>query len=210
MDVDFWQDRWESNQIAFHQDEINRFLVSHIGLLNLYKGDRVFVPLCGKTLDIHWLLKQGFRVIGAELSLIAVEQLFDELQLSAERIQIGSLIKFSAENIEVFVGDIFDLADKELGQIDAIYDRAALVALPEEMRKDYSQHLIKITATAPQLLLTFEYDQEKLAGPPFSIPEDFITNYYENDYSIKEIDRAQLDEGIRDFKAVQEICWLLK
>ena len=52
MEASYWQQRWEINQIGFHGDEVNPLLVSHIGALGLDKGARLFLPLCGKTLDI--------------------------------------------------------------------------------------------------------------------------------------------------------------
>ena len=134
MDRVFWHQKWESNDIAFHRSEANPLLVKYFNELSLAKGSRVFVPLCGKSLDIPWLLSHGYRVAGAELSKIAIEQLFDELGVTPEISRDGELDHYRANNIDLFVGDIFDVSDKMLGPVDAIYDRAALVALPEDMR----------------------------------------------------------------------------
>src|SRR5699024_8207116 len=125
----------------------------HFGDLSLPKGSRLFLPLCGKTLDIHWLLAEGYRVAGAELSSIAVAELFAELGVTPSEMQHGSLSHYQADQIDIFQGDIFELTADLLGPVDAVYDRAALVALPEGLRQQYAQHLVKITHRAPQLLL---------------------------------------------------------
>ena len=169
MDASFWHQRWEKNEIGFHESEANPLLVKYFKVLSLAKGRRVFVPLCGKTLDISWLLSNGYRVTRAELSRIAVEQLFAGLRVEPKISGVGQVDHYSASNIDIFVGDIFALSSKILGQVDAIYDRAALVALPEQLRSRYAAHLTEMTANAPQLLLTYEYDQHVMEGPPFSI-----------------------------------------
>ena len=153
MEPSFWHQRWEKNEIAFHESKANPILVKHFNQLSLAKGSRVFVPLCGKTLDISWLLSNGYRVAGAELSQIAIEQLFIELGLQPEISTVGEVEQWSARNLDLFVGDIFAVSRKLLGPVDAIYDRAALVAFPEEMRNRYAVHLTVITGKAPQLLV---------------------------------------------------------
>src|SRR5688572_14767150 len=145
-DAKFWHVRWQKNEIPFHERKPNPLLVKYFSRLSLGKGARVFVPLCGKTLDIGWLLSKGFRIAGAELSHLAVDQLFSELGLEP-KISRGAVTRYTAHNLEIFVGDIFDVTRKRLGRVDAIYDRAALVALPEKMRKHYTRHLMRITDT---------------------------------------------------------------
>src|SRR5690242_7473423 len=110
MEASFWHQKWEANDIAFHQDEANPALVKHFDALELQPGSRVFVPLCGKTRDIHWLLANGYRVAGAELSKIAIEQLFSDLQAIPKVSTVGPLEHFSAENIDIYVGNLFDLS----------------------------------------------------------------------------------------------------
>src|SRR4051812_13524607 len=109
MDANFWHETWQRNQLGFHQKEANPYLVAHLKDLSLPKSARIFVPLCGKTLDIHWLLSRGHRVAGAELSKIAIEQLFSELGVKPTIIPIDKLTRYSAKDIDIFVGDIFDL-----------------------------------------------------------------------------------------------------
>ena len=172
-------------------------------------SSRLFIPLCGKTLDIAWLLSKGYRVAGAELNKPAVEQLFRELGVEPRVSKLGKLDCYSAENIDIFVGDIFDLSAEVLGDVDAIYDRAALVALPEAMRKNYRDHLLEITNIAPQLLLTFEYDQTVMQGPPFSISANDIKRYYSDIYTLSLLKQIEVPGGLKGQCAASETIWLL-
>jgi thiopurine S-methyltransferase len=172
VDANFWHQRWERNETAFHQREANPLLVKYFDALSLSKGSRVFLPLCGKTLDIHWLLSNGYRVAGSELSDVAVKQLFSELAIEPKITAIDDVHHHSADNIDIFVGDIFDLSRSVLRRVDAIYDRAALVALPDTMRRRYAAHLIETTDRAPQLLISCSYDQSLVDGPPFSVSNE--------------------------------------
>ena len=210
MEESFWHQKWERNEIAFHQREANPLLVKYFGDLSLPQGSRVFVPLCGKTRDIHWLLSHGYRVAGAELSKLAVEQLFAELGVEPNITVIDSLIRFSADNVDIFVGDIFSLSRNLLGQIDAIYDRAALVAFPEPMRDLYSVHLVEITDHAPQLLVSYEYDQRLLSGPPFSVSAEEVVRRYQESYDLKLLAKVEVEGGLKGRCAATENVWLLK
>lgn len=213
MDLSFWQQCWETNRIAFHKSETNPFLVNYFGELALAKGGRVFVPLCGKTLDIAWLLSQGYRVAGAELIEIAIEQLFQELDVEPNISRLGTVSLYSAQDIDIFVGNIFDVSSQHLGAIgaiDAIYDRAALVALPEAMHKRYTAHLMEITCKAPQLLITFEYDQTLMAGPPFSISTEEVHQHYGDRYEVSLVTSTDVVGGLKGQCAAQENVWLLQ
>jgi len=210
METSFWRQKWENNEIAFHQSEANPLLVKYFTELSLAKGRRVFVPFCGKTLDIPWLLSNGYRVAGAELSKIAVEQLFAELGVEPRISRVGAADRYSAENIEIFVGDIFDLSSETLGSIDAIYDRAALVALPEEMRIRYTAHLTEITNRAPQLLITFEYDQSAMEGPPFSVSNEEVNELYGASYDLTLIASTDVPGGLKGRCPAKENAWVLR
>lgn len=210
MDTRFWHQRWEKSDIAFHESEANPLLVKYFKALSLVKGSRVFLPLCGKTLDIPWLLSNGYRVAGVELSKIAIEQLFTELGVEPKISGVGEVDHYSAKNIDIFVGDIFDLSSKMIGLVDAIYDRAALVALPEEMRTRYTAHLTEITDKAPQLLLCYEYDQSLMEGPPFSISTEEVNQRYRNSYDLTLIASTNVPGGLKGKCAAKENVWLLK
>jgi thiopurine S-methyltransferase len=210
MQPDFWHERWQSNQIGFHLPEVNHLLVKYFQTLKLKQNARVFLPLCGKTLDIDWLLAQGYNVAGAELSAIAIEDLFKQLRLTPIITQKKDIKHFSAANIDIFVGDIFKLTPETLGKVDAIYDRAALVALPFEMRKAYVAHLMTLTHTAPQLLICFEYDQSIHAGPPFSISADEIVQHYHSHYDITLLASEKMSDGLKGKYPATEQVWQLK
>lgn len=209
MDTDFWLQKWEKNEIGFHRSEANPLLVKYFGDLSLEQDGRVFVPLCGKTLDIAWLLSQGYRVAGVELSEMAIEQLFTELGVKPEISPLGEMIHYKADGIDIFVGNIFDLSRTLLGPIDGIYDRAALVALPEPTRDHYTAHLMEITARAPQLLITFEYDQSLMAGPPFSIGEAEVNRQYSQSYDLSLLSSTDFVGGLKGLPGAKENVWLL-
>jgi len=210
MDVDFWHQKWRLNQIAFHMHQANPMLVQYFSRLNLAVGNRVFVPLCGKTLDIGWLLAQGYQVVGAELSQSAIEQLFVELDVTPTITAVGELKRYSSTNIDIFVGNIFALTTDILGRVDAVYDRAALVALPEEMRNSYVSQILEITKTAPQLLLTFEYDQSLLSGPPFSLSKNEVAQQYQASYTLSELVSFNIAGGLKGKCPALETVWLLQ
>jgi thiopurine S-methyltransferase len=210
MDAPFWHNRWETNEISFHKDEANPLLVEHFNALSLENGSRVFIPLCGKTRDIAWLLSNGYRVAGAELSRIAVGQLFDDLGVEVKISREGELDHYQADSIDVFAGDIFALTRNLLGPVDAIYDRAALVALPREMRSKYTLHLREITNTAPQLLICYEYDQALMDGPPFSVTDAEVERHYKDRYELNLITRFIIPGGLKGKAEARENVWVLK
>ena len=210
MDASFWHQRWEKSEIAFHQSKANPLLVEYFHELSLAKGSRIFVPLCGKTLDISWLLSNGYRVAGAELSKIAIEQLFMELGVQPKISGVGEVDQWSANNIDIFVGDIFALSRMILGPVDAVYDRAALVAFPEEMRNRYAAHLTEITNKAPQLLICYVYDQNLMEGPPFSVSNEEVQQYYTVNYDLTLIASKDVPGGLKGKCAAKENVWLLQ
>jgi thiopurine S-methyltransferase len=210
MDESFWHRKWQRNEIAFHEGEANPWLVTYFSELSLPEGSRVFLPLCGKTLDTHWLLSHGYRIAGSELSKIAVEQLFAELGVEPNVTVDDQVSRYSSDNIDIFVGDIFSVSRSVLGQIDAIYDRAALVALPGPMRDRYAAHLIEITDRAPQLLISYEYDQRLVDGPPFSVSHQEVGRQYRGSYDLKLLASADIKGGLKGKCAAAEHVWLLK
>ena len=210
MDPSFWHQRWEKNEIAFHESEANPLLVKHVNELSLAKGSRVFVPLCGKTRDISWLLSNGYRVAGAELSQIAIEQLFMELGLQPEISTVGEVEQWSANRLDIFVGDIFAVSRKMLGPVDAIYDRAALVAFPEDMRHRYTAHLTGMTGKAPQLPMCYDYDQSLMQGPPFSIRNEEVHRHYADQYEVTLMARTDVSGGLKGKCPAKENVWRLR
>jgi thiopurine S-methyltransferase len=210
MDADFWHRKWANADIGFHEGAVNPLLVEHWPAMSLDAGARVFLPLCGKTVDIHWLLANGYRVAGAELSRLAVDQLFAELGVEPVVSRHGPVEHHGAPGLDILVGDIFQVSAQMLGAVDAIYDRAALVALPEDMRRRYTAHLTEITAAAPQLLVCFEYDQSLMAGPPFSIPGEEVIRHYREAYAVTLLDRVEIPGGFRGRLPAQVAIWRLE
>ena len=210
MEADFWHERWQKNQIGFHEGAPNTLLTAHFAKLGVASDGRVFVPLCGKSQDMNWLRAQGYRVVGAELSRTAVEQYFAELGLAPTVTRDGLFERFESEGVTILVGDIFELDACTLGQIDAVYDRAALVALPEPMRKLYAAYLPELTGHVRQFLVTFIYDQSLIDGPPFSVDEKWVRAHYEPLYDMHCVETRDVEGGLKGVCPAKESAWLLK
>ena len=209
MEHKFWHDRWESNTIGFHETSGNTFLRRFIDKLSLREGARIFVPLCGKTQDIVWLLSQGFEVAGAELSEIAVSHLFNEAGMMPTITPVGDLKTYSAPELDIFAGSIFNLTPEILRPMDGIFDRAALVALPKDMRIEYAKHMTDITQNAPQLLITFDYDQSLMPGPPFSISDAELEQHYGHLYERELLTCKSVKGRLKGKVEADEKVWLL-
>ncbi len=193
MKPEFWLQRWEENKIGFHLDEVNPHLDKHWIKLGIGPGFRVFVPLCGKSVDLRWLAEQGNFVEAVELSEAAIQQFFTEQEIDYQRQQHGEWIVYQSDQIRIWCGDFFQLTAEQLGPIDAVYDRAALIALPSELRRDYVNHLVNLVGPVPQLLVTLDYPQQQMAGPPFSVAKDEVLNLYQDHIDIDKILTIQTD-----------------
>jgi thiopurine S-methyltransferase len=209
MDASFWHNRWQTNQTGWHEQAVNPLLIAHFPSLKIPPGGRVFVPLCGKSLDIGWFLSRGYAVAGAELSELAVTQLFAELGMEARISEVGDFRLFHGEKIDIFVGDIFDLSREILSPVEAIYDRAALVALPEAMRKRYTAHLKALTALVPQLVIGYEYDQTVVEGPPFSVTSEELHRHYGDGYTLTLLALVEVPGGLKGKCPATEHVWRL-
>ncbi|AXM95897.1 thiopurine S-methyltransferase [Pseudomonas plecoglossicida] len=174
MEPAFWHRKWADNQIGFHQAQANPYLQRYWPALGLAPGSRVLVPLCGKSLDLAWLAGQGHRVLGVELSRRAVEDFFKEQGLQAQVSQQGVFEVWRSGEVELWCGDFFALRAEDVADCTGLYDRAALIALPQEMRSDYMRSLSQLLPSCNGLLVTLDYQQELLAGPPFSVPDEEV------------------------------------
>lgn len=173
MEPKFWQERWARNQIGFHLPEVNPYLQRHWP--PLAEGAKVLVPLCGKSLDLMWLASQGLRVVGVELSEQAVEAFFSEQNLTPRITERGVSKVYQADSIEIWCGDFFALDAEVLADCTALYDRAALIALPPLMRAQYTDHLNAwLPAGCQGLLITLDYEQVQKAGPPFAVTDEEV------------------------------------
>ena len=181
MQHEFWHERWQLNQIGFHNQQINGHLQHNWSALSIAPGSRVFVPLCGKSKDMLWLLAQGVDVVGVELSPLAVQAFFAENGLSATTHQQGKFSVSETDGICIYCGDLFDLSANELTGVNAVYDRASLVALPPEMREAYAAHMQRLLEPGTKaLLVAFDYPQNEMQGPPFSVQTSEVQKLYSN------------------------------
>ena len=216
MNPQFWQDRWQEKRIGFNQSDVNPLLIKYFKALALPVGSRVFVPLCGKSIDMVWLATQGYDVVGIELVETAVQEFFTEQAIAYTVIEDtenphnkcyqGQL---EGQTIELWVADIFNLTAATIGQVDAVYDRAALIAMPPDMRPKYSEQICNLSRNAAQLLLTLNYDQNEWSGPPFSISSEQVQQYYGTQYQITEIEGEPATLNAAPEMAVREYVWLL-
>ncbi|MCP5245581.1 MAG: thiopurine S-methyltransferase [Burkholderiales bacterium] len=182
MNKDYWLKRWEHNEIGFHQDSVNPYLLEYWKTLQLAAGSRVFVPLCGKTRDMLWLRAQGHSVLGVELSARAVQAFFRENQLipNHDGTSDKRFDHYAASDIHILLGDFFDLNKQDLGNICAIYDRASLVALPSETRCRYANKLCSIVPPGSKVLLVgLDYPQSEMQGPPYAVPPKEVAALYQ-------------------------------
>ncbi len=210
MDAEFWLTKWNRNEIGFHAAHPHHGLIQYFPQFGALQECRVFVPLCGKSLDIHWLLQKNHVVVGVELSRLAVEQLFSDLGIEPVISPLSAgMTVFEGRNIKIFVADIFALTADMLGPVDIIYDRAALVALPASMALPYARHLVQITRCADQFLICVEYDQARLSGPPFAVMPHDVKHYYAHDYQIRSVDRQPVAKGIKGKEPGYEHIWFL-
>ena len=209
MEESFWQERWRESRIGFHEGEANSLLSRHFETLTLAKGSTVLVPLCGKSFDLEWIAAAGHQVIGVEFNQGAVEEVFQRNDLTPEIVRINGLTRFSAAALTLYVGDFFDLTADLLPPIHAIYDRAALVALPKQMRAQYARHLVSVTGGAPQLLISFDYPQETMQGPPFSVPEAEVRKHYARTHAIDLLESRAIGGPIGQRTKGAEQAWRL-
>lgn len=195
-----WLSRWKERRINFHLPHVNPELERFAAkLLQPAAGQqpRVLVPLCGKTLDIGFLRDQGAAVVGSELSPIAIEELYAERGLQPHIEQHGSLTRYQADDIEIWGGDIFELGREQVGPLSAAFDRAALVALPPETRRRYSQLLTKLLPQGAQLLLvSYTYPQDEMAGPPFSVPQSEVNQLFGDNFAVERLDSVASGPGL--------------
>jgi thiopurine S-methyltransferase len=186
MEIDRWLNAWKDNNIRFHADEVNPVLLRHYSHLNLKNDDLVFVPLCGKSVDMPWMVEQGQEVLGVELSPIAIESFFKEQNLKFVQSKKDKFTQYKSENIELLLGNYFNLTATDLSKVKAVYDRAALVALPKDVRKKYIQLMEeKLSVGTKLLLVSFEYDQKEMDGPPFCVSEEEIRQNFSGFQSVE-------------------------
>lgn len=209
MEPQYWLSRWQAGDIGFDQTQPNTNLVTYLNTLELHEGAHIFVPLCGKSIDVIWLLEQGFQITGVELSEDAVKSLFAALGIQPKVDKSGDHLCYRHGRLRIFVGDIFDLTTQQLGETNAIYDRAALVALPYNLRVKYANALSVLCPTANQLVVTVEYPQPEADSTPQSISHSHFLELYAHDYSVSMLANKEVSEGIKGCHPAFNATWHL-
>ena len=193
MEPGFWLDRWQTRQIGFHQSSVHPFLERWWPTLDVPSAARVYVPLCGKSLDMVWLAVRGHRVVGSELAGLAIREFFGEQQAAPFAAPQGPFVRHTGGAFEILEGDALQLTAPLLGTVQAAYDRAALVALPPQMRVRYVESFASVMpAGSHSLLVAFEYPQHMKSGPPFSVEPDEVQSLYGPGFRVRELERVDL------------------
>ena len=209
MEPQYWLSRWQRGDIGFDQPQPNANLVKYLAQLQVPQQGHIFVPLCGKSIDVVWLLEQGFYVTGVELSEQAVKSLFSALNVVPKVSEEGEHLCYRHTKLQIFVGDFFALTAAQLGKVDAIYDRAALVALPYSLRQQYSHKLGELCPVAEQLVVTVEYPQPEQDSTPQSISHAHMHELYCEHYQVRLLANNQVDEGIKQCHPAFNATWHL-
>ncbi len=216
MKSGFWLDRWQKGEIGFHQGQFNDYLTQYWQRLALTGSESVFVPLCGKSLDLLWLRQQGHSVIGIELSDQAVLAFWEENGLECSCQPAGGFINFQGDGIGLLVGDYFELTQARLNGVTAVFDRAALIALPPEMRAAYVAKMGELLPSGSQILLvTMEYPQQEMSGPPFNVSEAEVEALYGPCFEVEQLASVAVLEHNEHFRkrgltALTERVWQLR
>src|SRR5690554_3141484 len=188
MEHEFWHERWANDQTGFHEGTVNQYLQDHWPELAGEGTDAVFVPLCGKARDMWWLHDRGHPVLGVELSEIACKDFFEEAQAKAQVQRAGLFTVFRHNDLQLWCGDYFALVPDDFRYIRLVYDRAALIALPPAMRERYVEHLSAVIPDGTRILLiTLDYDNAEMQGPPFNVSDTEVLRLYGEDYDIRQV-----------------------
>jgi len=183
-----WISRWERNRIGWHTDKVNSQLIEYLDELKLSSQEAIFVPLCGKSLDMNYLIQKNFKVIGVEISELAIQQFFEENNLSYTISKEEELKVYEGDRIKIYCGDFFDLQSKHLDNVKAVYDRASLIALDDELRQKYVKHLNDIINLDVRiLLLTLNYPQHQRIGPPFAVSKFEVNQLFKSSFDCQEL-----------------------
>ena len=193
MQPEFWHERWHNGQIGFHQTAVDANLERLWPRLGVATGRRIFVPLCGKSLDVLWLREEGHPVVGVEISPAAVEAFCLENGMPARRRVDGRFDVYEVPGLTIYRGDYFELTPALLGDVEAVYDRAALISWMPELRDAYVEHMRALARRGVQMLLiTLEYAQAEMSGPPFAVMGDEVDRLYSPHFGIREISRRDI------------------
>ena len=193
MEAEYWLKRWREGRTGWHRSEVMPLLVQHWSALNVPRGSRVLVPLCGKSLDMLWLAQQGMRVLGVDVSPVAIESFLAENQLHARTRGEADGTHYEITNasgeIEIINGDAFALDPNEVAQCNVFYDRAALIAMPAPMRRRLVDELyVQLPAGSAGLLITLAYPGNEMQGPPFSVDDAEVLDLFDKRWQVDRLE----------------------
>ncbi len=190
---DAWLARWREGRIRFHLEQINPTLVRYANRLLPHKKCRVLVPLCGKSLDLGWLVEQGHDVVGVELSEKAVSDLFTDSGWSPTIDRKSGYEVWRYGSLAIFVSDLFALDPLLVGTFDSVWDRAALVALNQPDRARYVPWVLnRLDSGGRVLLSTLSYDQTRMEGPPYSVTANEVRSLYQSVAKLEKIEQTEV------------------
>lgn len=177
--MNFWEERWHLGRTGWHNHTVNRNLETHANVLFQTESPTIFVPLCGKTLDMGWLASQGAQVIGVDLVEKAIQDFFSERSETPNCSIVHNIPQFKNDSITLLRANVFDVTVDVIGYVDAIFDRAALVALPLESRQDYANHCLSLLKPGGSILLiTYDSPVADTQGPPFPVRKGTVESLY--------------------------------
>ncbi len=198
METEYWLKRWREGRTGWHREEVMPLLVQHWPALNVPRGARVLVPLCGKSLDMLWLSRQGMHVLGVDVSAIAIESFLAENQLHARTRSTAEGTHYDVTNapggeIEIINGDVFELDPAVIARCDAFYDRASIIAMPAAMRGRMADTVyMQLPAGSAGLLIALDYPENEMQGPPFSVDEAELRRLFDQQWNIEQMERRDI------------------
>ena len=191
-----WLERWKKGTTGWHRSDINPQLIENINQLSGARTQTIFVPLCGASLDMKYLIDKGFHVVGVELSPLAIDRFFKENQIEHKVSKVEDFDLYEGKNIDIYCGDFFKLKKDYFYDVSCVYDRAALIALNPDLQKKYARHLKEILPNSTKiLLLTMFYPQNEMEGPPYSVGDDKVEVLFSEFKEIKKISSVNEKES---------------
>jgi len=212
MRHEFWQQRWQDGRIGFHLSVVNPWLIKYLPEFDLPANSKIFVPLCGKSLDLLYLVEKGFAPTGVEIAKQAVEEFFAHEKIQPKAESIENFVKYTHDSLTILHGDFFELTPNLLGKTDFVFDRASLIAMPGDMREEYVEKMFHIIGNCKQMLLvTMEYPQDVMDGPPFSVSSNKVKKSYADKFKIELLDEKDLtiEPKFADMEYALERVWKL-
>lgn len=201
MEISYWKARWQKDKTGWHMNRVYPHLPAFWPRLQLNKGATVLVPLCGKSLDMLWLKNQNYDVIGIEVSEKAANEFFTENRLKFEKSSKALFTIYKSDNIAIWTGDFYKLKENYLPGVDAIYDKAAIIALPEKQRNKYADKLLSLCKSHTQILMNaFEYEQKEMAGPPFAVLREELDELFGQQFNIRLLHEESIFEDLTKFQ----------